>query len=61
MKYIELICYKQVLLWQEENVESLSSLLPVKSLIKEHGHEGADMQLRGKRREKRLNSYINLK
>ena len=35
MKYIELICYKQVLLWQEENVESLSSLLPVKSLIKE--------------------------
>jgi len=39
MKYIELICYKQVLLWQEENVESLSSLLPVKSLIKEHGHE----------------------
>lgn len=40
MKYIELICYKQVLLWQEENVESLSSLLPVKSLIKEHGHAG---------------------
>lgn len=30
-------------------MESLSSLLPVKSLIKEHGHEGADILLRLRR------------